>query len=85
MVRIEEHNNLIKGINGLLVEEGEDAGQWRAGTFTAKKLLLNGGMPNTENNWRYVIHVMKIHYPDSTWERGSRDEGWIIRVRTRTK
>jgi hypothetical protein len=85
MVTVAEHTGLIVGINTLLATEGESAGQWQAGTFTAKQLLLTGGMPNTENNWRYVIHVMKIHYPDSTWERGSRDEGYTIRVRTRTK
>jgi hypothetical protein len=85
MVTVQEHQSLITGINTLLAKEGEAAGQWCAGTFTAKELLLNGGMPNTENNWRYVIHVMKIHYPDSTWERGSRDEGYKIRVRTITK
>lgn len=85
MPTIEEHNALIKGIDILLASEGEYTGQWCAGTWTAKELLLNGGMPNTENNWRYILHVMKTFYPDSTWERGSRDEGWIVRVRTRTK
>lgn len=85
MVTVAEHNSLIKGIDTLLATEGEKAGQWIAGTWTAKKLLLNGGMPNTENNWNYILHVMRIFYPDSTWERGSRDEGWKVRVRTRTK
>ena len=85
MVKVADHENLIKGIDTLLIEEGEAAGQWRAGTFTAKQLLLKGGMANTENNWNYILHVMKLHYPDSTWERGSRDEGWKVRVRTRTK
>ena len=85
MPTVEEHNKLITGIDTLLVTEGETAGQWKAGTWTAKELLLNGGMPNTENNWRYIIHVMKTFYPDSTWERGSRDEGWVVRVRIRTK
>lgn len=85
MPTVEEHNALLTGIDMLLVNEGTSVGQWRAGTWTAKQLLLNGGMPNTENNWRYILHVMKTFYPDSTWERGSRDEGWIVRVRTRTK
>ena len=85
MPTIEEHNRLVKGIDTLLVERGEVAGQWHAGTFSAKELLLNADLPNTENNWNYVIHVMRTLYPDSSWERGSRDEGWRIRVRTRTK
>ncbi len=85
MPTIKEHEDLIKGIDNLLATEGEDAGQWRAGTWTAKELLLNGGMPNTENNWNYILHVMKIFYPDSVWERGSQDEGWKVRVRIRTK
>jgi hypothetical protein len=81
----EEHAKLVKGIDNLLVEEGETIGQWRVGTWTAKEILLNGGLPNTERNWNYILHVMKIFYPDSIWERGSRDEGWQIRIRTRTK
>jgi hypothetical protein len=85
MPTVEEHESLIKGIDNLLVTEGEIAGQWRAGTWSAKQLLLAGGMPNTENNWRYIAHVMKIFYPDSTWERGSQDEGLKVRVRTRIK
>ncbi len=85
MPTVQEHASLIKGINTLVATEGEDAGQWRAGTFTAKQLLLSGGMPNTQNNWNYILHVMKTFYPDSTWERGSRDEGWKVRVRIRTK
>lgn len=85
MPTVEEHEALIIAIDRLLVEEGEDAGQWRAGSFSAKQLLLAGGMPNTENHWNYIIHVMKTFYPDSTWERGSQDQGWMIRVRTRTK
>ena len=85
MPTVEEHNALVKGIDTLLVSEGEKVGNWTAGIWTAKELLLNGGMSNTENNWRYIIHVMKTFYPDSTWERGSQDEGWKVRVRTRTK
>lgn len=85
MPTVEEHESLIKAIDRLLLEEGEPAGQWRAITRSAKELLLAGGMPNTENHWNYIIHIMKTFYPDSTWERGSRDEGWKIRVRTRTK
>lgn len=85
MPTVEEHESLIIGIDTLLVTEGENAGQWRAGTWSAKQLLLAGGMPNTENNWRYIIHVMKVFYPDSTWERGSQDEGLKVRVRTRIK
>jgi len=85
MPTVQEHESLVRGIDTLLSTEGENAGQWRAGTWSAKELLLNGGMPNTENNWNYIIHVMKIFYPDSTWERGSSDEGWKVRVRVRTK
>ena len=85
MPTVEEHNALLTGIDQLLVSEGEDAGPWCAGTFSAKELLLNGGMSNTENNWRYILHVMKLFYPDSTWERGSHDEGWKVRVRIRIK
>jgi hypothetical protein len=85
MPTVQEHESLIKGIDRLLVEEGENAGQWRAVTKSAKDLLLAGGLPNTENHWNYILHVMKTTYPDSTWERGSRDEGWVVRVRIRTK
>lgn len=85
MPTVEEHKRLVTGIDTLLMEQGERINGWGVGTFTAKELLLRAGMPNTENNWRYVIHVMTVFYPDSTWERGSRDEGWKIRVRTRTK
>ncbi len=85
MPTVEEHQKLILGINTLLAEEGETVGQWRAGTWSAKEMLLRGGMPNTENHWNYIIHVMKTCYPGSSWERGSRDEGWLVRVRTRTK
>jgi hypothetical protein len=85
MLTKEDHALLVKGIDNLLVERGETVGQWRAGTFSAKELLLKAGMHNTERNWNYVIHVMRRFYPDSTWERGSHDEGWKIRVRTRTK
>ena len=85
MPSVKEHEDLMKGIDNLLATEGEDAGQWRAGTWTAKELLLNGGMPNTENNWNYIIHVMRVFYPDSVWEKGSHDEGWKVRVRIRTK
>ena len=85
MPTVEEHKRLVMGIDTLLVEQGERTNSWCVGAFTAKELLLRADMPNTENNWRYVIHVMTVFYPDSTWERGSRDEGWKIRVRTRTK
>jgi len=85
MPTVEEHAELITGIDTLLATEGESIGKWQVGTWTAKQLLLNGGMPNTENHWRYIIHVMKTFYPDSTWERGSQDEGWVVRVRIRTK
>lgn len=85
MVTHKEHQDLLTTIDTLLVSEGENAGQWRAGTFTAKQLLLGAGMPNTENNWRYIAHVIKLHYPDSNWERGSHDEGIKIRVRIRIK
>jgi len=85
MPTVEEHESLLQGIDTLLSTNGESVGHYRAGTWSAKELLLNGGMPNTENNWNYVIHVMRKFYPDSTWERGSRDEGWKIRVRIRTK
>ncbi len=85
MPTVEEHEKLIEGIDRLLVDDGETVGQWRAVSKSAKEILLNGGMPNTENNWNYVLHVMKMFYPDSIWERGSRDEGWQVRIRTRTK
>ncbi|MBD3261009.1 MAG: hypothetical protein GF334_04905 [Candidatus Altiarchaeales archaeon] len=85
MPKVEEHKRLIKFIDTALANKGEHKGSWMIGTFTAKELLLGADMGNTENNWRYVIHVMKTFYPDSTWERGSRDEGFKIRVRTRIK
>ncbi len=85
MPTVEEHAKLITGIDTLLATEGESVGNWHVGTWTAKQLLLNGGMPNTENNWRYILHVMRTFYPDSTWERGSHDEGWVVRVKVRTK
>lgn len=85
MPTVEEHAALVKGIDTLLLEDGETVGQWRAVTKSAKDILLNGGMPNTENNWNYVLHVMKIFYPDSVWERGSQNEGWLVRIRTRIR
>lgn len=85
MPTLEEHNRLVKTIDKLLIENGQRKGYFQTGTFSAKQLLLGADMPNTENNWRYVLHVMKTFYPDSSWERGSRDEGYRIRVRTRTK
>lgn len=85
MPTVEEHDHLLLGINNLLVTKGQRSGHWVSGTFSAKELLLNAGMPNTENNWNYIIHIMKVFYPGSTWERGSHDEGWKVRVRTRTK
>jgi hypothetical protein len=85
MPTVEEHQRLLKSIDTLLVEKGEAISKWRAGTFTAKEILEKADLPNTENHWRYIIHTMTQFYPDSTWERGSRDEGWKIRVRVRTR
>jgi len=85
MPKVEEHKRLVKFIDTSLSDRGARKGSWIVGNFTAKELLLGAGMGNTENNWRYVIHIMKTLYPDSTWERGSRDEGFKIRIRTRSK
>lgn len=85
MPSVADHQRLVKFIDSELARRGERKGSYFAGTFTAKELLLGAEMPNTENNWRYVLHVMKTLYPESAWERGSRDEGYKIRVRARTK
>lgn len=85
MVTAKEHKDILTAIDKLLVSNGESINRWRVGTFSAKQILLDAGMPNIENNWRYVAHVIKIHYPDSTWERGSHDEGIKARIRIRVK
>lgn len=85
MPSVVDHQKLVTFIDSQLAENGERVGSFYAGTFTAKEILLGAEMPNTENNWRYVLHVMKTLYPDSAWEKGSRDEGFKIRVRARTK
>lgn len=85
MPTFEEHKRLVKTIDTLLVSRGERTRDFYVGSFTAKELLLAAEIPNTENNWRYIIHLMKTHYPDSSWERGSQDEGFRIRIRCRSK
>lgn len=85
MASVEDHKRLVKKIDQLLLARGERKGTWQVGTFSAKELLTSAEMHNTENNWRYVLHVMKTLYPDSSWERGSQDEGYQIRVRVRVK
>ena len=85
MPTVEEHDRLIKTIDGLLLEKGDIKKSWCVGSFSAKELLLEAGIPNTENNWRYVIHIMRTFYPDSTGTKGSRDEGYQIKIRTMIK
>ena len=85
MVSVQEHKNILTAIDTLLVTEGEKTGRCYTGIFSAKQILLAAGMPNTENNWRYIAHVLKLNYPDSTWERGSHDEGIKATIRIRVK
>lgn len=85
MPSVEDHKRMVRFIDSQLAQKGSRKGPFYAATFTAKEILLGAEMPNTENNWRYVLHVMKTLYPESAWERGSRDEGFKIRVRARTK
>lgn len=85
MPSVADHQRMVTFIDSQIAKRGERKGPFCAATFTAKEILLGADMPNTENNWRYVLHVMRTLYPDSAWERGSRDEGFKVRVRVRTK
>ena len=80
-----EHDKIIKAIDTLLVKRGTVKNKVINGHFTAKEVLENAGTPNTELNWNYIIHLMKTNYIGSTWERGSQDDGWNLKVKTRIK
>lgn len=85
MPTVEEHKRLVKAIDERLQESLDRETGWAITTASAQELLEQADMPNTENNWRYVIHVIKTYYPDSKWQRGSRSQGFLITVKTRSK
>lgn len=85
MVTREDHANIVKAIDLFLAETGEVKNKVCVTKVTAKDILLRAGCANTEVNWNYIIHTVKTLYPQSRWERGSQDEGWLITVRTRVR
>ena len=75
----------MMAIDLLLSEIGTVKNRMCVGEFTAKQALERAGVPNTELNWNYVIHLLKNYYPGSRWERGSQDNGYNLRVKTRVR
>jgi len=74
-----------KVINELLVEYGERRDKFYHASFTTKQVLEKVGLPNTVEKQKYVVTIVNTLYPGSRVERASRDEGFLLHVRTRVK
>ena len=81
----QENNKILETIDRMLAESGSLHNRICTGEFTTKQILQRAEIPNTERNWSFIIRIVKAHYPSSKWERGSQDNGFNLKIKTRVK
>jgi uncharacterized protein (UPF0218 family) len=74
-----------KAIEELVVIKGEKKGYYFVGDLTTKEILEKLELPIVKVNHNYILRTIRTFYPKSSFEKSSEGDGFLVRVRIRSK
>lgn len=74
-----------KVIEELTVAKGEKVGYYFVGDITTKDILEKMELPVVKVNHSRALQIIRAHYPKSSFEKSSEENGYDVRVRIRSK
>ncbi len=77
--------NYCKIVEKLLITRGEKKGYYFMGDITTREILEEGELPINPVNHNRILHTIKSFYPASSFGDFSKEDGYVIHVRIRTK
>jgi hypothetical protein len=77
-----EYNKVIEELTAL---KGEKRGYYFIGNITTREVLEHLELPLNRNNHNRVLNTIRSFYPKSSFGKYSEEEGYVVRVKIRTK